>query len=250
MVRSNNRNNINITEEYRNFSLHSDQWWNESGSFEILHRINPVRIKYIYNNIKNYKKIKVEKKYPLKHIKIIDLGCGGGLVCEPLARLGAEVSGYDFVEKNIIEAKKHAVEENLNIEYNVGNINDLYTSKKYDVVLMLEIIEHLNNWKNSIKKIDQLLKDKGIVIFSSINRNLLSKFAAIFLAEKVLKWIPRGTHQYNKLVRPNELVKILKINNYKVLDTSGMIYNPITRNWRISKTKTKINYFCTAQKIS
>ena len=236
--------------EYSKFNSIASQWWDENGDFSILHKINPIRIRYILNQIeKTKKKHKSNKKY-FQNIKIIDIGCGGGLVCEPLARLGAKVSGLDFVKKNIKIAKQHAYKENLNINYFISNIDKLKLRKKYDVILLLEVIEHLNCWEEIIKKVNGYLKPGGILIISSINRNLFSAIAAVFFAEKVLKWLPKGTHDYNKLVKPEELIDVLKKNNFIISNLCGMIFNPLKRNWFLSKKNTRINYFCTAQKIN
>jgi len=240
----------NKDKEFLNFDSLADEWWDENGKFSILHKINPIRIKYIVNQISKYSKIKKTIKLPLKNLKIVDVGCGGGLVCEPLNKLGAQVLGIDFVKKNIKIAKKHALKENLKIKYIVNNINNLKLKKKYDVILLLEIIEHVENWHKTIRSINKFLNPNGIIILSTINRNFLSQFFAIFIAEKILRWIPQGTHNYQKLVKPKELTNILKKNNFKVLDLTGMNYNPLTREWELSKNSTKINYFCTAQKIN
>lgn len=236
--------------EFMNFSSLADEWWDENGKFSILHKINPLRIKYIVNQISKYNKVKKIIKLPLKNLKIVDIGCGGGLVCEPLKRLGGQILGVDFVEKNIKIAKKHALKENLKIKYIVDNINNLKLNKKYDVILLLEIIEHIEDWHKTIKKIKRILNPNGIIILSTINRNFLSLFFAIFMAERFLKWIPQGTHDYQKLVKPKELSKTLKKNNFRILDFTGMNYNPLKREWKLSKNVTKINYFCTAQKIN
>ena len=241
----------NNKKDYLNFKSNADQWWLENGKFEILHKINPIRIKYIINQILSNIKFKNRKKnIVLNKIKIIDVGCGGGLVCEPLSRLGADVVGVDFIKKNIKIAKKHAADEGLNINYLVKDINNINLKKKFDVLLLLEVIEHLDNWQKIIKKIDKLIKPNGLIIISSINRNFLSKIFALFIAEKILGWIPIGTHNYNNLIKPKELINVLKINNYKIKNISGMNYNPLTRNWNLSNTNTNINYFCSAQKTS
>ena len=180
----------------------------------------------------------------------MDVGCGGGLVCEPLSRLGASVTGIDFVKKNILVAKNHAKKENLKINYKCIEIEKLKGNNKFDVILVLEVIEHLNDWKSIIPLIKNLLNKNGVVIFSTINRNIFSKFFALFLAEKILKLIPNNTHTYEQFIKPKELTKELKKNKLKIIDLKGMIYNPFTRNWMLSKDKFKINYFCTAKKIN
>ena len=239
-----------MNKEYNNFKSFANQWWDENGKFSVLHKINPIRINYILKQISKIKNQKSKNKNYLNKIKIIDVGCGGGLVCEPLARLGAKVSGLDFVKKNIQVAKKHAFNENLNINYFVSDINNIKLNERYDIILLLEVIEHIDNWKKIINKLNYCLKPGGIIIISSINRNLLSAVMALFVAEKILKWIPRGTHNYNKLIKPSELINTLKKNKFKTIDLTGMTYNPVTREWYLSKNNTLVNYFCTAQKIN
>ena len=239
-----------MTEEYSKFEAIADQWWDEDGKFSILHHINPLRIKYIVNQITAIKSLKYKKKDYLEKCSIIDIGCGGGLVCEPLARLGANVSGLDFVEKNINVAKDHAKKEFLKINYFLSDIDKLNLKKKYDVVLLLEVLEHLDNWENISKKINLYLKPNGILIISTINRNIFSFFGAILIAERILKWIPKKTHSYEKLIKIKEITNTLEKNNFKISDISGLFYNPIKRKWNIDKSKIKINYFCTAIKIN
>ena len=240
-------NNSKLNKEKENFELISNEWWVENSKFSILHKINPLRIKYIIEQIMNNKKTKTKN---IVNSKIIDIGCGGGLICEPLARLGALVSGVDFVKKNILVAKKHALKENLNINYICCEIEKLSFNKKYDVILLLEVLEHINDWKGTINKVKKFLKKDGIIIFSTINRNILSGILTIFFAEKILKWIPDNTHTYKKFIKPQELVNELKLNKFKILDLKGIVYNPISREWKLSKNKLKINYFCTAKKIN
>ena len=237
-----------FNKEYKNFDAISDEWWEEDGKFAILHKINPIRINYILDQILSHKKTKKIKKNPLNKIKIIDLGCGGGLTCEPLKRLGAEVTGVDFIKNNINNAKKHAKDNNLKIKYYVADINKINLKEKYDVILLLEIIEHLENWEEIIEKTYKFLNKGGIIIISSINRNLISKIFALFVAENILQWVPKGTHEYKKLIKPDELTIKLKKINYKIKNITGMNYNPISRKWNLSKKIKNINYFCTAIK--
>ena len=171
------------------------------------------------------------------------------MVCEPLARLGANVTGIDFVKKNIETAKHHAKISKLDITYINQDLLSIKLNRQFDIILMLEVIEHLNNWKSVVNKILRHLKPNGKIIFSTINRTFHSRIFAIFFAEEVLKWIPKKTHNYAKLVRPKELISFLEKNNMKVLDTTGLIFNPILREWFLNKKMTRINYFCTAQKI-
>ena len=242
------RKNDNNT-EFDHFQELSDEWWNEKGKFKVLHILTPLRIKYILDiiNITNKKRTKKNKTF--KGLDILDLGCGGGLICEPLTRLGANVTGIDFVNKNIKIAKQHAKIYNLKITYLNQDLLSIKLNKKFDLILMLEIIEHLNNWENVVDKVLKYLKPEGKIIFSTINRTFHSRIFAIFIAEEILKWIPKKTHNYEKLVKPKELISYLENKNMEILDISGLVFNPISREWFLNKKMTKINYFCTAQKI-
>ena len=241
-------NKINENKEFNHFHDLSNQWWNPEGKFKILHSITPLRIYYIKKNIINCHKIK-DKKKPFSNLDILDLGCGGGLVCEPLSRLGANVTGVDFVKKNIEVAKRHAIKSKLNIEYIKQNLSSLRLKKKYDVIILLEVIEHLDNWQKIISKCIKFLKPKGRMIFSSINRTILSKILAIFIAEQILCWVPKKTHSYDKLIKPEELISFMENNKMKSIDITGLVFNPIVREWSFNKNNTKINYFFTSEKI-
>ena len=238
------------TSEFNHFETLADEWWDPDGKFKILHSLTPIRIEYIKNKLFEKKQlIKPSKKY-LSNFKILDLGCGGGLVCEPLARLGANITGIDFVKQNIIAAKKHAKKSNTNIEYLHQDINNLKLKKKYDAVLILEVLEHIEEWKKIIINVKKLLKPRGKIIISTINRNFFSKLFAIFIAENILNWVPKKTHTYNKLIRPEELRPFLNKNKINVTDITGLIFNPISGQWMLDKNNCLINYFCTAIKSS
>ena len=224
-------------QEFDHFTAIAKEWWKPRGKFKILHQILPTRMEYILQNI--------EKK-KTKKLDILDLGCGGGLTCEPLARLNANVTGIDFVRENIEIAKDHANKSNLKINYILNDINSINLKKKYDLILMLEIIEHLDEWEILISKIKKNLKPKGRIIFSTINRTQISKIFAIFLAENILKWVPKKTHNYSKLVTTEELKKTLIKNNFKIKNITGMNFNPVTNEWKLNKNVFPINYFCTA----
>ena len=170
-------------------------------SLKVLHQIRPIRIQYILNQLKDL---------DLKNTKILDLGCGGGLVSESLSRLGAKVTGIDFVANNINIARHHSIKSKLKIDYIHGDIEKIKMNKKFDLIIMFEILEHVNNWKKLLLKIDKNLKKDGKIIISTINRNLISKFTAIYLAESILKWIPKGTHRFEKFIKPKEIEVCLK----------------------------------------
>ena len=223
-----------FNKEHDLFKSLSEEWWNENGKFKILHKIRPIRVKYILDQM---------NKKKLKNLDILDLGCGGGLVSESLSRLGANVTGIDFVKNNIEVAKQHSNKKKLKINYKYANIETLKIKKKYDLIIMYEILEHLDNWEYFLLNISENLKNKGILVISTINRNILSKFATIYLAENVLRWIPRGTHTYEKYIKPQEITNCLESKNFILKNLKGLVYNPIDMDWELSNSTT-INYFC------
>ena len=230
---------ISKDQEFNHFSNIAKEWWAPEGKFKVLHEILPIRIDYILNNFKKN----------IQDLDILDLGCGGGLTCEPLAKLGGNITGIDFVKENIDIAKKHSIKSKLKIKYIHADIDLIKIKKKFDLILILEVLEHLENWEEFIKKLKKNLKPKGVVIISTINRTQFAKYFGIFLAENILKWIPKNTHDYKKFIKPDDLKKILKKNKYEFKNLEGMNYNPLLREWSLSKTIYPINYFCTAKLI-
>ena len=223
-------------EEFALFNQLSDEWWNENGKFKILHQIKSHRMSYILDQINNRN---------IRNLKILDVGCGGGIICEPLARLGAKVTGIDFAPNNIIAAKIHSKKNKLKIKYISKDIEKSKLDEKFDIILMFEVLEHLDNWKKTIKNIKKNLNKNGLIIISTINRNLFSKLFAINIAENILHWIPKGTHDYNKLIKPEELKKILLKEKFNFKNIKGLVFNPLNSEWRLSKNNM-MNYFCTA----
>ena len=227
-------------EEFTLFNQLSDEWWNENGKFKILHQIKGHRMTYILDQIGNR---------DIKNIKILDVGCGGGIICEPLARLGANVTGIDFAPNNISAAKIHSKKNKLKINYINKDVEKSKLDGKFDLILMFEVLEHLDDWKKTIKKIKKNLNKNGIIIISTINRNLISKLFAINIAENILNWIPKGTHDYNKLITPEELKNTLSKENFHFNNIKGLVFDPVNRDWKLSKYYA-INYFCTANLIN
>ena len=222
--------------EFNHFSKLATEWWNKNGIFKILHDIQLIRIKYIQDTL---------NKKKLNKLKILDVGCGGGLVSEGIAKLGADVTGIDFIEENIRVAKKHAKQSKLEINYIVKDFEKERLTSKYDVIIIFEVLEHLENWKSFLEKIQKNLKPKGVLIASTINRNLISKFLTIDLAENLLKWIPLNTHNYYKFIKPEELKDNLTANNFKKIEFSGLSYNIFRQKWKMNNNK-KVNYFCSS----
>ena len=232
--------------EIDKFSKLAEEWWDPNGKFKPLHNFNPVRLKYIKDSIlKKYKN--TDKKRPLKNIRILDIGCGGGLLCEPLSKLGAEVVGIDASEKNIKIAKLHSRENNLKINYFCASPENFKIKGKFDVILNMEIVEHVENVNFFLNQSTKFLKKKGLMFVATLNKTLKSFFFAIIGAEYVLKWLPIGTHDWNMFIEPKKLINICKNNNLVLQDLFGVKYNLINNDWEVSKD-TSINYLAKFEK--
>jgi len=239
-------NTIN-KKEIEKFSKIAEEWWDPLGKFKPLHKFNPTRIKYIKDNLIKDFKIKNNQK-PLNGIKILDIGCGGGLLSEPMARLGANVTGIDPSEKNIKIAKHHLKKSKLNIKYINSSPEKFKSNNKFDVILNMEIIEHVENVDIFLKHSSKLLKKKGIMFIATLNQTLKSYIFAIIGAEYILKWLPIGTHDWQKFIKPNDLIKICKKNSLIIKKVDGMSFNPITDKWNIS-IEQSINYITKFKKV-
>jgi len=218
------------------FAKNSKYWWDENGPFKPLHKLNPVRFAYIKQQILDF----YGHDKALEDLKILDVGCGGGLICESLARLGINVTGLDADTQAIEIAKEHAKSEKLEITY----LNkDLINQKgQYDVVLSLEVIEHVSDIQLFIKQCVKVLKPGGLLIYATINRTAKSYAFGILAAEYIFQWIPKGTHSWNKLIKPSELVNHAQPFGLTPKDISGMIYNPLKHEFSLSEDNTDINY--------
>ena len=233
--------------EIEKFSKIAEEWWNPDGKFKPLHKFNPIRISYIKNNVINSFKIKNKKK-PLEKVKILDIGCGGGLLSEPMSRLGAEVVGIDASDKNIKIAKLHAKKNGLDIKYFCASPENFKTTIKFDVILNMEIIEHVKDIDFFLKSCSNLLKKNGIMFVATLNKTLKSYLFAIVGAEYVLRWLPIGTHEWEKFVKPEDLIKILEKYELKLNKLDGMKFNLIKDEWSMS-SDTSINYISQFIKI-
>ena len=232
-------NSIN-KKEIEKFSKIAEEWWNPNGKFKPLHNFNPIRIKYIKENIiKDFNIRSLEK--PLKNINLLDIGCGGGLLSEPMSRLGANVVGIDASKKNIDIAKFHAKKNKLKINYKIASPEKLKTKIKFDVILNMEIVEHVENIDFFIKESSKLLKKNGVMFVATLNKTLKSYVFAIIGAEYILKWLPIGTHDWEKFVKPDDLIKISKKNYLSLKKMDGMKFNILDDSWKISDD-TSINY--------
>ena len=234
------KNNTIDKKEIEKFSKIAEEWWNPTGKFKPLHKFNPIRIKYIKNNLINDFDLSNKKK-PLNGLKILDIGCGGGLLSEPLARLGAKVTGIDPIKRNIEIAKHHLKKSKLNIKYYNFSPENFITNCKYDVILNMEIVEHVDNVNFFIKQSTKFLKKSGVMFVATLNQTLKSYIFAILGAEYILKWLPIGTHDWQKFIKPDELIKICKKNSLKLESIDGVSFNPILDKWNISSDKS-VNY--------
>ena len=228
-------------EEIQKFSDLADEWWDVNGKFKPLHMFNPIRIEYITEKIKQEFNLINRNNNFLKDLKILDIGCGGGLISEPLARLGGEVTGIDASEKNIKVAKLHSKKNNLNINYLNKSPEQLNNFEKFDIVLNLEVVEHVENVDLYIKSCSNLLKKNGIMFTATLNRTIVSYIKAIVGAEYILRWLPIGTHDWNKFIKPEELEKKLSSANFSTIDVKGLEFNPLFNKWKKSDNLS-VNY--------
>ncbi len=233
-------------EEIQKFSRLADEWWDVSGKFKPLHMFNPIRIEYITETIKKYYKLKSKVNF-LEGLKILDIGCGGGLISEPMSRLGAEVTGIDASKKNIEVAKLHSKKSSLEINYLNTSPEKLDELEKYDIILNLEIVEHVENVNLYIKSCHKLLKKNGLMFTATLNRSLTSYIKAIVGAEYILRWLPIGTHDWNKFIKPEELEKILSEENFSTLNIKGLKFYPLIKKWKKSNDLS-VNYIISSFK--
>jgi len=232
--------------EVARFSAMAAEWWDRDGKFRPLHRLNPVRLAYIRDNLIAHFDRKSAGARPLAGLRLLDIGCGGGLIAEPLTRLGAEVTGIDASDTNIGVARAHAADMGLAIEYRTAAAEDLAADgKRFDVVLCLEIVEHVADLDGFIAAASRLVRPGGVLIVATLNRTPQSYLFAIVGAEYVLRWLPRGTHDWEKFVRPSELAAFLRRNGLAVRDLSGVVYSPLSGTWRIGRD-LGVNYLCCA----
>ncbi|WPX96415.1 bifunctional 2-polyprenyl-6-hydroxyphenol methylase/3-demethylubiquinol 3-O-methyltransferase UbiG [Candidatus Bandiella euplotis] len=238
-------NNTTIDkEEVAKFSALAKEWWDESGKFKPLHDINPVRIGYIKEKIINHFGVK-NNTHPFTNLKILDIGCGGGILSVPMRRLGASVTGIDPSEQNIKIAKKHVEDLNLEIDFQCTDTTSMGKNYQrwFDVVLNMEVVEHVADVEQFLTESSKLVKHGGLMIISTINKTLKSAIFAKIAAEYILGWIPVGTHQWDKFLKPGQIMKILDDNKMELLDIVGMSYNLLQKEWYISE-KLDVNYIC------
>lgn len=236
-------------DEIERFSRIASQWWDLEGKFKPLHQINPLRIGFIRDQACRHFGRDPNMPRPLSGLTLLDIGCGGGLIAEPMCRLGAAVTAIDAGEKNLRVAQLHAQQSGLNIDYRVGSPEALGAAgERFDIVLALEIIEHVADIGRFVEASSQLLRPGGMMVWSTLNRTLKSFAFAIVGAEYVLGWLPRGTHDWQKFVRPSELCSHLRRCGIDVSEMTGMAYNPLTRQWRLTPNDLSVNYLLVGRK--
>ena len=234
--------------EVAKFSALAEQWWDPAGQLKPLHKINPVRLAYIREHALDQFGLDGTKRHPLTGLKILDIGCGGGLLCEPMARLGAEVSGVDASKRNIAIAKVHAEQSGLKINYKATTSEDLAASgERFDMVLNMEVVEHVSDVPLFLKSCCTLVKPGGLVFIATINRTAKAYALTILGAEYILRWLPRGTHSFSKFLTPEEIISIIGRNSMSIRDKCGVSYNPLNDQWRKSRDMN-VNYMLVAEK--
>ncbi len=232
------------------FEQLGEEWWNPKGSMRPLHQLNPVRLSYLRDILTGWLLPPgiVAHGQPLKGLSILDIGCGGGLLCEPLSRLGAKMTGIDPGEATIAVAKAHAQKTGLEIDYRCSHSDGLVMEgKKYDAVLAMEVVEHVPDLAKFMSSACALVRPGGLLIAATLNRTLKSYALAIIGAEYVLGWLPRGTHDWKQFVSPDELLTTLKTAGLEELNRSGVVYNPIQDEWSLS-SDTSVNYMMAAKR--
>ena len=234
-------------EEIQKFSKMADEWWDVNGKFKPLHMFNPVRIEYITENIINHYNLKKGKVNFLEGLNVLDIGCGGGLISEPMTRLGAKVTGIDASEKNIKVAKLHSEKNGLKINYLNTSPENLSVSEKFDIILNLEIVEHVENVSLYIKSCNKLLKKNGLMFTATLNRSFISYIKAIIGAEYILRWLPIGTHDWAKFLKPEELENLLFQENFSTIDVKGLKFNLFSKKWKKSDDLS-VNYIISSLK--
>jgi len=234
-------------EEIQKFSKLADEWWDVNGKFKPLHMFNPIRIEYITDKIKQHFKINADNLNYLKGLNILDIGCGGGLISEPMARLGGRVTGIDASEKNIKVAKIHAKKNELKINYLNKSPEELENKDKFDIILNLEIVEHVDNVGLYIESCYNLLKKDGLMFTATLNRSFMSYLKAIIGAEYIMRWLPIGTHDWSKFLKPEELEKQLQDKKFSMVEIKGLEFNPFLNKWRKSNNLS-VNYIITSSK--
>lgn len=230
------------TDEVARFSAMADEWWDPTGKFKPLHKFNPIRLGYIRDRLCAHYGRDARSLTPLNGLTLLDVGCGGGLISEPMARMGAKVTGIDASEQNIGTARAHAARSGVEIDYRSTTAEDLVAAgETFDIVLSLEVVEHVADVDLFLDSCAALVRDGGAMTLATLNRTPKAFLFGIVGAEYVMRWLPRGTHDWKKFVRPSELARGLRRNGIDVADISGLSFNPLTDEWRVSGD-VSVNY--------
>nr|WP_062204188.1 bifunctional 2-polyprenyl-6-hydroxyphenol methylase/3-demethylubiquinol 3-O-methyltransferase UbiG [Aureimonas sp. AU12] len=236
--------------EVERFSRLAAEWWNPTGKFKPLHKFNPVRLAYIREQVSMNFGCDLRTGRPFEGLRMLDIGCGGGLIAEPLARLGADVVGADASETNIEVAKLHAEQSGIEVDYRADTAEALEAAgERFDVVLALEVVEHVSDVDYFLRSAARMVKPGGLIFVATINRTFKAMTFAIVGAEYVLGWLPKGTHQYSKLVRPGEIETPLRGEGIEMIDETGVVYHPLADEWRRSRD-TDVNYMVLGRRIA
>ncbi|MEN3931664.1 bifunctional 2-polyprenyl-6-hydroxyphenol methylase/3-demethylubiquinol 3-O-methyltransferase UbiG [Microvirga sp. W0021] len=237
-------------DEIARFAKLAETWWDPKGPMKPLHKFNPLRIQYLRDAICTHFNRDVKSAQPLDGLRIIDIGCGAGMLSEPLARLGATVVGIDPAEKNVFIARAHAEGNGVTVSYVAETIEDVVArGETFDIVLAMEVVEHVADVPTFMKSCCTAVKPGGLLFMATLNRTMRSFALAIVGAEYVLRWLPRGTHQWEKFVTPDELTSAIKANGVDIKEVRGVVYNPLRDQWSLSND-TAVNYLVTAVKPS
>jgi 2-polyprenyl-6-hydroxyphenyl methylase/3-demethylubiquinone-9 3-methyltransferase len=229
--------------EIAKFEAMAAEWWDPNGKFRPLHMMNPVRLDYITRQIAAEFGRDLTAERPFEGLRLLDIGCGGGLLSEPMARLGADVVGADAAERNIPVARVHAEQSGLTIDYRHTSAEALAAEgEQFDVVLNMEVVEHVADPQAYLTACHDLLKSGGLMLCSTINRNPKSFAMAIVGAEYIMRWLPKGTHEWSKFITPDELFKMIEIAGLRPVDRKGYVFNPISWGWSISDRDLSVNY--------
>ncbi len=233
--------------EIEKFQAMAAEWWDPNGKFKPLHMLNPCRLDYITSQIAAEFGRDLTEPLPFRGLRILDIGCGGGLLSEPMARLGAQVVGADAAERNIPVARVHAEEQGLEIDYRHTTAEALaQAGERFDVVLNMEVVEHVADPLAYLTACHNLLKDGGLMCCSTINRNPKSFAMAIIGAEVIMRWLPKGTHDWNKFITPDELYDLISKAGLEPVDRKGFVFNPVSWNWSLSDRDLSVNYVTTS----
>ncbi len=234
-------------DEVARFSALAAEWWDPKGKFGVLHKFNPVRLAYIREKLCAHFDLDEKLAHPFDGLRILDIGCGGGLICEPMARLGATIVGVDASQKNINTASVHAREQGLAIEYRATTAEALLAEgETFDVVLNMEVVEHVADVESFVADCAAMVKPGGLMVIATINRTAKAFFMAIIGAERLLRWLPVGTHQYEKLVKPEELASALAPTGMAIIDKAGVAFNPLEDRWKRVPNDLDVNYMVLA----